>query len=79
MEISRPNQRELTPEEQKELDKLKVVIERAIADGVITRGERDQITATIRADGKTTFEELLLVRTLIHAKVATGELVLDYD
>ncbi len=79
MEISHPHRRELTPEEQKELEKLRKVIERATADGVITRGERDQIAAAIRTDGKVTFEELALIRTLVHEKVASGELVLGYD
>ncbi len=79
MEISRPNQRELTAEEQQELEKLRKIIEQATADGVITQGERDRITAAMRADGKVTFEELLLVRTLIHEKVAKEGLVFDYD
>jgi replication initiation and membrane attachment protein DnaB len=78
MEIERPNQRELTVEEQQEFEKFKQVIERATADGVITRGERDQIAAAMRADGKVTIEELALIRTLIQEKVASGELVLGY-
>lgn len=79
MEIERPNQRALTPEEQKELDHLRTVIEQAIADGVISRSERDRIASVMRTDGKVTFEELTLVRTLIHEKAARGELVLDYS
>ncbi len=78
MEISHPHQRELTVEEQQELDKLRIIIERASADGVITRAERDRIAAAMRADGKVTLEELTLVRTLIQEKVANGELVYDY-
>ncbi len=79
MEISKPDQRELTAEEQQEFEKLKKIVEQASADGVITRGERDRITAAMKADGKVTFEELALVRTLIHEKVANKELTFDYD
>ena len=70
--------RELTPEEQQELDNLHAVIQKAIADGVLTESERDTITATMRADGKITFEELDIVRQLINEKVTSGELNIDY-
>ncbi|TRU36354.1 MAG: hypothetical protein EWV50_00265 [Microcystis aeruginosa Ma_MB_F_20061100_S20] len=78
MEISRPNQVELTTEEQQELEKLRSIIEQASVDGVITQGERERIALTMRSDGKVTLEELELVRTLITEKVNKGELVLDY-
>lgn len=66
--------RELTAEEQQELDNLRHTIEQAIADGVLTPEERQQITAAMRADGKVTYEELELVRQLVCDRVATGEL-----
>jgi uncharacterized membrane protein YebE (DUF533 family) len=78
MEISHPDHQDLTIEEQQELEKLRKVIERVSADGVITRAERDAIASAMRADGKVSFEELTLVRTLIHEKVEKGELTLDY-
>jgi hypothetical protein len=78
MEISYPNQGELTVEEKQELEKLRKIIERISADGVITKGERDKISATIRADGKVTREELTLIRTLLQEKVAEGKLILEY-
>ncbi len=78
MEISHPNRPELTVEELKELDKLRSAIERASADGVINKGEREQIMAILGANGKVTFEELELLRTLLNDKVADGEIVLDY-
>jgi uncharacterized membrane protein YebE (DUF533 family) len=78
MEVSRPDQRELTVEEQQELEKLRKIIEKATVDGVITKGERDRIAAAMQTDGKVTCQELDLVRTLIQEKVATGELALDY-
>ncbi|WP_017297862.1 hypothetical protein [Nodosilinea nodulosa] len=65
---------ELSAEEQQELETLRQTIEQAIADGVLTQAERDAITATMRADGKVTFEELALVRQLVNDKVAAGEL-----
>jgi hypothetical protein len=78
MEISRPNQEELTAEEAQELAKLREIIEQASIDGIITHGEKERITLAMKADGKVTREELELVRTLISEKVTKGELVLDY-
>lgn len=68
---------ELSAEEQQELDTLRQIIEQAIADGVLTQAERDAITATMRADGKVTAEEVELVRRLVNDKVAAGELKLE--
>ncbi|MGF1518434.1 MAG: hypothetical protein ACFCVB_11600 [Nodosilinea sp.] len=68
---------ELNPEEQQELDNLRQVIEQAIADGVLTQAERDAITAAMKADGKVTYEELEIVRQLVSAKVASGELRIE--
>jgi uncharacterized membrane protein YebE (DUF533 family) len=79
MEMSHSDQRELTAEEKQELEKLRKIIEQASADGVITKGERDRITAAMQADGKVTYEELNLTRSLIHEKVAKGELAFDYQ
>ena len=74
MEISIPQDKKPTPEELKELEKLKVIIENAIADGKLTEPEFSRIKAAIRADNKVTVEELELVRTLIYDKIASGEL-----
>lgn len=79
MKRENPNQRELTPEEQQELEKLRVIIESATADGILTRYERDRISAAMRTDGKVTVEELELARTLMQEKAAKGELRLDYS
>jgi uncharacterized membrane protein YebE (DUF533 family) len=78
MKFTRDDDREITPEEQQELDRLRAVIEQAIADGIITKGERDRISATMRSDGRVTREELELVRTLVTEKVNAGQLTLDY-
>jgi hypothetical protein len=50
-----------------------------MADGILTRYERDRISAAMRADGKVTVEELELARTLMQEKAAKGELRLDYS
>ena len=69
--------KELTPEEQQELDNLNAVIQKAVADGVLTEAERNEIIATMKADGQITFEELDMVRQLVSDKVASGELKTD--
>ena len=79
MEISIPKGQEPTPEELKELEKLKVIIEKAIEDGKLTEPEFDRIKAAIRADNKVSVEELELVRTLIDDKIKSGELIRIYD
>jgi uncharacterized protein YqhQ len=68
---------ELTAEEQQELANLRKVIEKAVADGVLTEAERFQITAAMQADGQITYEELELVRQLVCNKVALGDLQAD--
>ena len=74
MEISTPKDKEPTPEELQELEKLKVIIEKAIEDGKLTGAEFERIKALIRADKKVTVEELQLVRTQIYDKIESGEL-----
>ena len=79
MEISTPKHKEPTPEELKELDKLKAIIEQAIADGLLTGAEFDRIKAAIGADRKVSYEELRLVKTLIYDKIESGELEKVWD
>lgn len=78
MKIEHPNAKDPTPEELKELEKLKAIIEQAVADGRLTRYEMDRINATIHADGKVTPEELTLVQELVHQKIQAGELSFDW-
>ncbi|MBW4692054.1 MAG: TerB family tellurite resistance protein [Lyngbya sp. HA4199-MV5] len=66
------------PEDAKHLEKLRSVIERAIADGKVTAQEMQAIKTIIWSNGKVSPEELDLVRELIHEKVASGELVYDW-
>ncbi len=79
MEISTPKDREPTPKELKELDKLKGIIESAIADGKLTGTEFERIKSLIRADEKVSYEELRLVQTLIYDKIKSGELEKIWD
>ncbi len=79
MEISTPKDREPTPEELEELEKLKVIIEGAISDGKLTGTEFDRIKAAIRADQKVSYEEIQLVRQLIYDKIDSGELQKVWD
>lgn len=78
MEITRPGHEEISPEEKAELQKLKEIIERAVADGKISRQEYDNIHSQIKSDGKITVEELGMYRRLVTDKVSSGELTLDY-
>jgi uncharacterized membrane protein YebE (DUF533 family) len=79
VKISSPNAPEPTPEELKELEKLKAIIERAIADGKLSQSEAERIQAAIRSDKKVTFEELTLIRELIYNKIDRGELEREWD
>ncbi|MGJ3245090.1 MAG: hypothetical protein ACFE0I_03330 [Elainellaceae cyanobacterium] len=79
MEVERPGTGQLSLDELRELDKLRVVIEQASADGVISKSERETISAIIYRDKKVSPQELDLVRQLINQKVASGELTLDYS
>lgn len=74
MEISHPNSQEPTPEELLDLEKLKVVIEQAIADGRLTQDEVSRIKTAAWADGKITVQELNLVRELVVQKMREGEI-----
>lgn len=78
MEIDRPNAREATAEELEKLEKLKQLIERAMADGKITSDEYQKIQLEIYAHGKTSTEQFYrkieLYRTLVQEKLEKGEL-----
>ena len=78
MKISHPNAQNPTPEESRDLEKLKAIIERATADGKISRQELDAIKAAQFADGKISIAELELYRTLILERVEKGELEYEW-
>ncbi|MFB2837689.1 hypothetical protein [Floridanema evergladense] len=78
MEIDRPNVQEPTTEELQKLERLKGIIERAIADGKITSDEYQKIKLEIYAHGKTSAaqfsREIELYRSLVEEKLEKGEL-----
>lgn len=74
MKVSRPNSKPLSAEELQDLDKLKALIERAVADGVVSHDEIDCISTFMRADGKISPQELDLCQELIWSKIQSGEL-----
>lgn len=74
-----PNEREMTATEQQLLEKLRLAIAQATADGILDRQERDRIYRIINEDHKVTRQELALMRTFIQEKVAEGTLGLDYS
>ncbi len=74
MEVTRPNVAEPTAEELLDLEKLKRVIERAIADYKLTEDELCQIKAIAWADGKVTPQELNLISEMVTQKLRDGEL-----
>lgn len=79
MEISRPHAKELTLEEKQELAKLKAMIERAVADAILTAQEIEDLRSVTQRHTETMsqellYEELELYRTLVTEKVRKGEL-----
>jgi len=77
MKIERPNQRDLTPEEQAQLAKLKQLVQDALADGKISPNEMAGIRSFIHSDGKVTIEELQTIRDTV--RDCLGDAVLEYD
>ncbi|MBL1179381.1 hypothetical protein [Pantanalinema sp. GBBB05] len=78
MDVSQPNMNEPSPEELRDLEKLKMIIERAIADGKISKSELDAMKTQAWSDGKITPEELELYSSLVLDKIRTGELKWEF-
>lgn len=78
MDVSQPNMKEPSPEELRDLEKLKALIERAIADGKISKSELDAMKTQAWSDGKITPEELELYSSLVLDKIRTGELQWEF-
>jgi len=80
MKVERPNARELTPEENKELERLQRIIEGAIADGVISNSEYDNIRNSVlekNPSPELLYQALELYRQLVTEKVKTGVLIAE--
>jgi uncharacterized membrane protein YebE (DUF533 family) len=75
MKTERPNAQQLTPEETKELDHLRSLIEKAIADGVVTKQESINIKAMVlrnKPGYELLSQELTLYRELVTNKINAG-------
>lgn len=79
MKVSRPNSKPLSAEELKDLDKLKSLIQRVTANGLVSQDEMDAIKTFIRSDGKVTPEELDLCQKFIWSKIESGELEYEWE
>ncbi|CCI25373.1 hypothetical protein [Microcystis aeruginosa] len=81
MKIERPHSLEITPEESQELEYLRVTIERAIKDGVITRIEFESIKTIMFSNKKNNPDQILrqvtLYRHLVVEKMNNGELIFE--
>ena len=80
MKVERPNARELTPEENKELERLQRIIEGAIADGVISNSEYDSIRTSVlekNPSPELLYQALELYRQLVTEKVKAGVLIAE--
>jgi hypothetical protein len=81
MKIERPHSLEITPEESQELEYLRVKIERAIEDGVITRIEFESIKTIMFSNKKNNPDQILrqvtLYRHLAVEKMNNGELIFE--
>ncbi|MBD0341025.1 MAG: hypothetical protein ICV61_09075 [Microcoleus sp. Co-bin12] len=78
MLVSRSSAKQPTLEETRQLEKLQVQIERAVADGKISKQEMEDIKRAIWADGKVTVEELELYRILVTDKIVAGEVEYEF-
>jgi uncharacterized membrane protein YebE (DUF533 family) len=80
MKVERPNARELTPEENKELERLQRIIESAIADGVISKSEYENIRTSAlekNPSPELLYQALELYRQLVTEKVKAGVLIAE--
>jgi uncharacterized tellurite resistance protein B-like protein len=79
MKVERLNAKDPTPEEVRELEKLKAMLDRAMADGVITHEEFRAMVDEVFAHGKPSADllsrALELYRTMVTEKVQRGELI----
>jgi hypothetical protein len=72
MKMERPNPQPLSPEELQDLEKLRTLLEQAIADGYVTADELNAARARMSADGKVLFEEIELLQQLVWDKIQSG-------
>ncbi|MBZ8178876.1 hypothetical protein [Oscillatoria salina] len=78
MKIERFNQKDLSPEEKVQLEKLKILMKNATANGKISKDELEYIRIAMWAHKNISLAELKLYRKLILDKIDSGELEMDY-
>ncbi|MEG4857635.1 hypothetical protein QUB75_08090 [Microcoleus sp. K1-B6] len=78
MLVSRSSDKQPTLEETRQLEKLQAQIERAVADGKISKHEMEDIKRAILADGKVTVEELELYRMLVTDRIVSGDVEYEF-
>jgi hypothetical protein len=82
MNISRLNAQEPTFEEVRELEKLKIRIKYAVADGKISRQDIDDTSGQIfvrkRVSTQQIYRKLKLYRTLVTQQIIAGNLEYDW-
>ena len=78
MLVSRSSAKQPTQEETRQLEKLQVQIERAVADGKISNQEMEDIKRAMMADGKVSVEELELYRILVTDRIVAGEVEYEF-
>ncbi|HIK46745.1 MAG TPA: hypothetical protein IGR64_18005 [Leptolyngbyaceae cyanobacterium M65_K2018_010] len=78
MKIERPNARPLSHADLDQLDTLRAVCEKAIADGVLTQAESSHIQSVLWADGQAIPQELNVIQALIWNKLQSGELMMEW-
>ena len=78
MLIEHPNHTELTAADLQSLNKLKSVIDSAIADGKVSKQDMELINHAIYADGKVLVEEMTLLRQLVRDQLDSGLLAYEY-
>jgi len=69
----------ISPEERLALEKLQMIIERAILDGRITADELNQTNTRITADGSVLFVKIELCRQLVWNKIQNGEIMVMFQ
>ena len=75
MQVDRPNSQPLTPEETKELERLRKIVEQAAADGVITKEEAANIKDSALGANPSyelLHQEMKMYRELISQKIDAG-------
>ncbi len=74
MQVEFPNAKPLTPEDEEHLARLRILIDKAVEDGVLTSGEIALIRDAVAANKKFLPEELMMVKTLVREKISCGEI-----